>query len=423
MKKIMFILFVLLVTSSFLLSACVKQEANSNDEEASKVEETNKLPETEAAVETDENKNGVLKINPDDYYKCVVFELPKEDFRQAAVNHMRAQSSIEWVCSKDFSITEKWAYWGINLEWKQGEKCMGIPYADTKVSLDEFKTYMVDGTFTYGSSKWKEVPGNACMSSIFNSIQQFDPSVAGVSDQLMPSYDTFQAVILGEYTVPKGVKKTKDIIEANDLQVIYECFALGQIGDIVITKNDETSTSHIRMLVEPTTVVRNSAGKINPTRSYVKTIEQTNSFDPLRKDGVKTTWFVDHKYTFEDLIAKEYIPITLEIYNKEKSECEIPYLYLDDEITPSVLAKGAVVGTVKSNFPIRFVKAELLDSEGNLVKEVVVHDMHKTWSLPLRNHLSKLFTGIQNGNYTLVLNAGIAIGNAELARVDFTYNK
>ena len=421
MKKILFVLVVVFV---LVLSVSCGNADNKNDGgKESDMAESIKETVAETEEEAPKNENGILTINPDDYYKCVVFELPKENFRQAAVNHMRAQASIEWVCSKDFSITEKWAHWGINLEWKQGEKYMGIPYSDTKVSLDEFKTYMVDGTFTYGSSKWKEVPGNACMSSIFNSIQQFEPNVAGVSDQLMPSYDTFQAVILGEYNVPKGVKKTKDIIDANDLQVIYECFAIGQIGDIVITKDDETSTSHIRMLVEPTTVVRNAAGKINPSRSYVKTIEQTNAFDTLRKDGVKTTWFVDHIYSFDDLIAKSYIPITLEIYNKEKSECEIPYLYLDDEITPSVLAKGAIVGTVKSNFPIRFVKAELLDSEGNLVKEVVVHDMHKTWSLPLRNHLSKLFTGIQNGNYTFVLNAGIAIGNAELARVDFTYNK
>ena len=300
---------------------------------------------------------------------------------------------------------------------------MGIPYSDTKVSLEEFKTYMVDGTFTYGSSKWKEVPGNACMSSIFNSIQQFEPNVAGVSNQLMPSYDTFQAITLGKYTVPQGVKTTKEIISANNINDIYEAFASGIKGDIIIFKDDVQDASHIRMLVEPATVVRNAAGKINPSRSSVKTIEQTNSFDPQRKDGVKTTWFVDHIYTFDALIEQNYIPITLEIYNKDKSECEIPYLYLDKEITPEILAKGTSSSSVKSNFPIRFVKAELLDKNGNSVKHVVIHDMATVRSLPLRNHITPLFNNLETGEYTFVLTAGIAIGNAELARVDFTYNK
>ncbi|MBQ4117112.1 MAG: hypothetical protein IJD37_07025, partial [Clostridia bacterium] len=160
MKKI---LVLLLVGLLFVCAGCAKEEPENNNKEETDMAETNN-----AVIENEpKNENGILTINPEDYYKCVVFELPKENFRDAAVNHMRAQASIEWICSEDFSVTEKFKSWGINLEWKKGEKYTGIPYSDTKVSLEEFKTYMVDGTFTYGSSKWKEVPGNACMSSIF----------------------------------------------------------------------------------------------------------------------------------------------------------------------------------------------------------------------------------------------------------------
>lgn len=420
MKRIFVLVLVMLL---FVCVSCAKKNAEVNTNETTGGGESDTTVIENESENEPKNENGILTINPDDYYKCVVFELPKESFRDAAVNHMRAQASIEWVCSEDFAVSEKFNSWGINLEWKKGEKCMGIPYSDTKVSLEEFKTYMVDGTFTCDSSKWKEVPGNACMSSIFNSIQQFEPNVAGVSNQLMPSYDTFQAKIVGEYTVPNGVKTTKEIISANNLNDIYEAFASEITGDIVIFKDDVSDASHIRMLVEPATVVRNAAGKINPSRSSVKTIEQTNAFDSLRKDGVKTTWFVDHVYKFDELIEKNYIPITLEIYNKDKSECEIPYLYLDKEITPAVLAKETAVSTIKSNFPIRFMKAELFDKEGNSVKNIVVHDLHDTRSINLRNNISKLFDGLENGDYTFVLTSGIAIGNAELARVDFTYSK
>ena len=178
------------------------------------------------------------------------------------------------------------------------------------------------------------------------------------------------------------------------------------------------------MLVEDPVIAKSAAGKINPYRSTVKTIEQTNSFDSKRNDGVKTTWFVDHIYTFESLVKSNYVPVTLEIYGKDKSECEIPYLYLDNEITPSVLAKGTVSAcTVKSNFPLRFVKAEIFDKSGKLVSSMVVQDLPDTRSVPLRNHVVKLFDGVEKGDYTFVLISGIAIGNAELARVDFTFNK
>ena len=69
------------------------------------------------------------------------------------------------------------------------------------------------------------------------------------------------------------------------------------------------------------------------------------------------------------------------------------------------------------------MKAELLDKNGNSVKHVVIHDMATVRSLPLRNHITPLFNNLETGEYTFVLTAGIAIGNAELARVDFTYNK
>lgn len=421
MKRVFFIMTLSAVL--MLFAACGNKTVGIGETSASKSEETaEQAPDNEK--ENKENENGVLSIDPDDYYKCVVFELPKEDFRDAAVNHMRAQASIEWVCSADFSVSEQWDHWGISLQWKKGETYYGIPYSDTKVSLDEFKTYLVNGTFTSSSNRWKEVPGNGCMSAVFNAIQQFDPSVAGMSQQLMPSRETFLAVKCGDYTAPQTVDTTEEIVAANGNEKMFEAYSHLKKGDLVITRNAKKRTSHIRMLVEDPVISSNSAGKINPNRSYVKTIEQTNAFDSKRKDGVKTTWFVDHTYTFNDLIQKNYVPITLEIYYMDRSECEIPYLYLDKEITSSVLSKGtASACTVKSNFPLRFVKAELLDKSGKSVSKVVIQDMPDTRSISLRNHIFKLFDGVESGDYTFVLTSGIAIGNAELARVDFTYNK
>ncbi len=419
MKKIIFALLV-------LLSLCLVVSCGSNENTQGQTNNGGETTVGTGDVEQtpgNENENGILTINPEEYYYVKVFELPKEDFRSAAVNHMRKQSSIEWICSGDFAVTETFNSWGIDLTFKKGEKYTGIPYADTKVSYDQFNSYLVNGTLTSDSTKWKDVYGVQCVSSIMNAVQQFAPNVAGWSTEIMPSYDQFQGVIVGDYTVPKGVKQTLEIINANGQEKMFAAYSQLKKGDIIITKDDINDSSHLRMLVEDPTVVTNATGKINPTRSYVKTIEQTNQFDKKRTDGVKTTWYVDHTYQFGVLYTTNYVPVTLEIYSKDKSECEIPYILLDKELTPSQVAAGSSVSYVKSNFPIRHVTFNVYDKAGTLVKHTKVYDMANTYSINLRMHAYQIVDGLANGDYTLVMTAGIAIGDTELQRVDFTINK
>ncbi|MBE6642124.1 MAG: hypothetical protein E7615_00540 [Ruminococcaceae bacterium] len=417
MKKLMLLLVALLTVS--LLAACGGETEKTDKTETNETVEGNpgstdgETPSSDEPIRmTDEEKAK--------YYKVVEFELPKENFRDVIVDYMRKQSDIEWVCAADFSVSEKWAHWGISLNFKKGQTYRGIPYADTKVSYIQFENALVNGKYTCASDKWKDVYGVQCISSIMNSIQQFDPTVAGTSNQMMPSYDKFEAKICGEYEVPKGVNRTKDIIEANGEEVMFEALKQLKKGDIIMTKNDREGTSHFRVLVEEPTIYTNNLGKVVPSRCYVKTIEQTNAFDSKRNDGVKTTWFVDHVYSFADLLKSNYIPLTLESYSKDISEMEVPYILLDEAIKPEVLAKKTFNGAVRSNFPIRYVQLDVLDKSGVVVASLIKGDMADTRSVPLRNHFSDLFNNVKPGDYTLVVTGGIAIDSAELARVDFT---
>ena len=325
MKKILLLLVAMLAVLS--LAACGNEETPAEHPE----ETTAQQGELETPGVEDKGENGFLPVDPADFYKFEQFTLPEGDFRDAAVEHMYKMSSIEWTCSSNFSVSEKWENWGISLDFKKGTVYHGIPYADTKVSYDDFMNHIKDGTFTADSTAWKDVLGVQCISSIMNAIQQFDPSVAGTSNQMMPSYKTFEASILGDYKVPEGVNRTIEIIEANGNDKIYECYGLLKKGDIIITKDDTKGTSHFRMLVEDATAHVNGAGRFVPSRSSVKTIEQTNAFDRERP-GIHSTWFVDHVYSFEELLNSRYLPLTLDIYNKPRSECEIPYLALDKEM-------------------------------------------------------------------------------------------
>lgn len=368
-------------------------------------------------------RQGILTIDPSEYYFVQEFDLPQEDFRSAAVNHMRKQASIQWVCGKDFAVDESFQSWGIRLHFRQGETYTGIPFADTKVSYTQFENCLVDGTLMVDSAKWKELYGVQCVSSIMNAVQQFDPYVAGWSTELMPSYDSFQGVIVGEYTIPKGAKRTKDILDANSEKRIYGAYSQLQKGDIIITKDDVKDASHLRMLVQDPTLVYDAYGNIDPAQSYVTTIEQTNQFDKTRTDGVKTTWWVDHQYSFETLLATNYLPVTLESYSLEKSQCQVPYILLDAELIPDQIATGKAMNNVKSNFPIRYVNFHVFDSAGTLIKHVKAYDLANVYTVSFRKYSPIIVEGLAPGDYRLVLTAGIALGDAELQQVEFTIQK
>lgn len=409
MKKLMFLILALLTVS--LLFSCGNDDGNTPDE-----------PVKETTAETEDNTPKVPITPPEinDFYKYVLFDLPDEPFRDAIVSHMRKQASIEWVCGADFGVYEKFNSWGIDLSFKRGQKYTGIPYADTKVSYIQFEEALVNGKYTCDSTAWKDVYGVQCVSSIMNSIQQFDPKTCGYSSDLTPGVADFKGVIVGDYKLPEDVKQTQQIIMANSPDVMYEAYASLKKGDIVVMQDLINDKSHLRVVAEDPVVVKNTAGKINKSRSYITCVEQTNSFDATRKDGVKTTWYLDHKYTFDSLITSYYVPVTLEIYNKHISECELPYIGLSDEITAAQIQKKALGSNVKSNFPIRYVHMDVLDSNGVCVKRTMAYDMAKSFSVGLRKYSMQILEGLEAGNYTFVVTAGIARGSAELARVEFT---
>lgn len=421
------LLLVSLLCALYLVS-CGGKDANVETDSANDGATANELDNEnteETPVETTqtpENADGILTINPDDYYKCIVFDLPEGDFRDVAVDYMREQASVEWVCENGFSVVDKFENWSISLEYKKGVTYHGITYTNVKSSLDEFMLFYKDGKVSMESGDSNSVVGNGCYSATQNATQQFDPDVAGTTNVLMPSYKEFEAKTVGDYKVPDGVKKTSDIIAANSQDDIYDAYSQLKKGDLILQKDDTKGMSHVRMVVEDPVIVTNAAGKLNPSRSTVKTIEQTNAFDSTRTDGVNTTWYVDHAYSFSKLYETYYIPLTYESYSKERSEMEKPYLLLDTEITASVVAKKTFTSIVKSNFPIRFVKMDILDKDGNVVATKLKNNMPDSRMVSLRNSFSSIFDGLGSGDYTLVLTAGISRGSGELARVDFTLN-
>ncbi|MBQ4116762.1 MAG: hypothetical protein IJD37_05235, partial [Clostridia bacterium] len=98
-----------------------------------------------------------------------------------------------------------------------------------------------------------------------------------------------------------------------------------------------------------------------------------------------------------------------------------PYITLDTENSPTALAKGMLVGNVRSNYPVRYVILEVLNENGEVTKEYTVRGQMNDYAYGLRKYSYNLFgKGLEKGNYTFVMTAGIAAGEVEFERIPFT---
>lgn len=421
MKKVILLLMAIFVLS--VLFSCGDETPKTPDESSNETV-SGDVAETEGENKEEQPKR-LSEEEKAKYHKVIEYDLPEGDFRDVVVDYMKKQAELKWVCSKDFGISEQFSHWGISLEYKKGETYYGLVYSDYKVSYQQFEDLLVNGTYTNESSDWKTVPGVGCYMSILNSIQQFE-NTDGYTDIFMPGHADFLLNTVGDYKLPDTIRRTQDICEANGADAMYEAFLQLKKGDIIFTKDyyEKGNSVHCRVVVEEPTIHKNGLGKLVPSRCSIKTIEQTNKFDETRTDGVKTTWYIDHTYSFTDLYNTYYVPVTLKSYEMSKSEMELPYILLDKEVTSEVLAKGAFSSSVKSNFPIRFVNVDILDKDGKVVSTGIKGDLHSTYNVALRNSFLTVFDGLEKGvEYTFVLTAGISRGSAELARVDFTHSK
>lgn len=413
MKRILALVLLLLC---FALVAC-------NGEEKPNVNGDTQVGETNPP-ETDTPKAELPKdVNPDDYFKFVTFELPEGSLREAAVNYMREQANVVWTPSKTFTYGNTYENWAYKLTYEAGKKYHGLPYTHLSASIGEFTKLLNEngGKYSSDSESGNEVMGAQCNSSICHSFQQFTPIVCMTSRQYMPSYkDEFVGKICGNYNVPEGVQRTLDIIKANTQEAIYEAYAMADMGDVIISNDDTKGVVHDRMVAKKPVLVKAANGKINPNRSYLVTVEQTDTFDATRKDGVNTTWWIDHQYTFSKLYETNYIPVTFEVY--ETNVGVIPYITLDKEPNASALSKGVVDGTVTSNYPVRYVHVSILDENGNIVSREMQRNNYDVFKVNIKKFSVKLFGDLKAGNYTLLIEAGICRGDAELYRNTFTYN-
>ena len=376
---------------------------------------------------TDDDKN---KTDASDKFEPETISADKIDPRQVVVDYMYEMANIEWTPSEDIDSTQVHS----SLYYTKGVKYHGIMYVTgsrTMTDADEFRAQLNEKGEYIGPPNASKGYGNHCSSALRLAYDLVSEKVDfGYTGEMAPNMNKGM-IALGNYKYKDSYKTSYGIFADNpNTDVFVEGYTLLQKGDAILTSwpnpngNDPSiaQTGHARMIVE-NHIAKNGAGKVNPHKSYVITIEQTSSFDKQAKEGINTTWYVEHKYTYSDLINTKYIPLTIEAFEAEKEDTTFTTKSLNTEKN---FTDGTFKGIVRSSFlPILSVTAEVTDKDGKVVATQVIKNTNKDNKLTFQfknEEMNDEFKNLAAGSYTYTITANTAYASAKVYKLDLTIN-
>ncbi len=226
--------------------------------------------------------------------------------RKKAVKYMCKMASVKWTAQHDIDLTNLCS----SLYYQEGETYYGVIYNTvSSVSYEQFIEYIDDNDVFIGPTDQPYCPGNQCVSSIAFAWKSIGADVSFTFNANMLPQSNTGVIAVGDYLWNKDDKTTTQMIERTPSRVLYDSYSKAVEGDALISCLGKTG--HARMITDVCTVLSDN-GCIDPIQSYVQTIEQTSLFDSTTKH--KTTWYVDRRYTFEELQKTGYVPVSVPIF-------------------------------------------------------------------------------------------------------------
>lgn len=274
--------------------------------------------------------------------------------RREIVAHMETQGNFCWIPGKDMGFTS--AYTGSYKIYEKDAVHYGLPYTQKYGSVERAQYCMTEDAYVadwlpafsdaaqeaQGSKEtpWDVYLGNDCSGAVYWAWQRTCPSVEfGYTGDMIPTEENqklYGILPVGEYRA-EGVL-TKEIVQANMPERIAQCYAQLHMGDAIIMR--DPGYGHTRLVARDPMVVRKEDGSIDLNASYLATHEQGVG---KGSSGRNSTWQLNARYTFRDLLETGYLPIT----NRDLREGYAPAV--------QVMAEGITnpfSGKVRSNYRI-----------------------------------------------------------------------
>ncbi len=339
-------------------------------------------PNTEAETKTYLTENVIDKFAN---YSITTEYYDSTALRNKAVNAMRAQMNITWTPSESFWLLNNSDYTTnapADLYFEKGKTYTGIPYThDIFCQKENFSNFIVDGVLDISKidgvvavkktssptqeekdtahASWLKFPGSDCSTSVitsWNTIINNRDSVNTLiaTKEMIPGLNN-GIIPIGDYSYA-GYTDTTQIVTAQS-SAIKKAYELLRPGDAIV--HWAPGGGHVRMV-----------SSNDPANKKLTTIECGNWSIPQAKvQGVlqdnNTNW-KELTYTYDDLIADYYIPITIEELSTGCSESE--YTLATDLDLETDLPNGQLSGIIKSNRQIISVDVAFKSAtDGNTV--------------------------------------------------------
>ena len=228
---------------------------------------------------------------------------------------------------------------------------------------------------------------------------------------------------VGDYQIQEGVTSysggggynTIKVLEENGADKMYEAYAGLKKGDVIVYY---TTAGHVVMIATDPVVVRDSAGKVDPAKSYVLVIDQTPGHASMQNEAGDSFEYeknVDAKWTFQKLFGGNYVPYTfgewLGTDPIESSKTE--YSYEGETITINQV-NGSVV---TSNYGITDIYATVYHSNGKEVYKLAIRatetsvlEMKFNTKLANADIWGNLEDLKADGDYTMKITAQLSTG-------------
>ncbi|MBR2615584.1 MAG: hypothetical protein IKC69_02780 [Clostridia bacterium] len=375
--------YLLILLTLLPLFSCQNTEAPAETEQVETVQAQTAPKEESEEEETKANPNEIvppLSVNdPLTWDKINALPIANSsmsiaELRQLCIDFFCLQVTFTWTPKKavHYIVTN----FNHPVTYKKGGLYAGIPYVNAgSGNLYRVMDYYDSETGIFDVSmleRSKKLLGNSCSSSagvawgrVINSAE------LGYTSGHTPKLGFLP---LGPYTANYEIERfdnnehgidVEDVIAANDVQTMYQSYALLQPADGII------SGGHVRMVKESAVVVYNADGTINGKESYCIFVEQgcycsSALHTRYQEDGSKYQIQGNDnlKVSFEELV-KKYLPFTFAEFlgtdPVEKSEVSLNLSGTDITVTE------LMTGTATSNYIITDAYCNIRDAEGKIV--------------------------------------------------------
>ena len=294
-----------------------------------------------------------------------------DDLRKTAVTAMADLLTIQWTPAYDISYFNT-AGRDKQFDYKAGTPYGGLLYTGAGSGLFQFLEYYdtETGLLNYPGTgdELRKAIGSGCADSLLWSWSTVANSFSsGYYPSVMVQLNGYQPV--GNYTYDKTIKSyylitTKDIIAKNGEATMLDSYTKVLPADAFVS----SSADHAMMVIEKPVVVYNTDGTIDKEKSYVLIQDQRGGRTSTEfykvMDGNTTVYFnsgMGLKMTFETLLKKEYIPVTIPEFTGEK-----PYekAVVTTQGKDCKALKDLQNVMIESNYPIALIRAVLVNGQG-----------------------------------------------------------